>query len=213
MLVASSRSSSRRVLRLCELPRDVPPHVSKTRRRACCALLLSVVVVRKTVVVRTQRRRRRVVVVLVGGGVLTTVAISVAVAVAFGFAPTAAALRVASSNRAQRRRHISHNQRGYRDSYLKRHHRIIIISRIQKGEIIITLLYNNWSRCCFAKARSSFLSKKKFRVGKSSLSIYSVYIYRERVKAFWMTMIYIITSQHKEKGRKHHMKFRVLFFV
>ena len=68
---------------------------------------------------------------------------------------------------------ISHTTNAGRDSYLKRHR--IIISSVQKGEIIITLLYN-WS-WCFAKARSSFLSKKKFRVGKSSLSIYSVYIY------------------------------------
>ena len=190
VLVASSpRSSSRRVFRLCELPRDVPPHVSKTRRRACCALLLSVVVVvvRKTVVVRSTQRRlcRRVVVVLVGGGVLTTVAISVAVAVTFGFADGCCSQE--SPRRPTERNvvvHISHNQkRGYnRDSYLqKASHRIIIIIIISqiKGNTTNTLLYTNWSRgCCFAKkARSSFLSKKEVsRLGKSSLSLFSVYI-------------------------------------
>ncbi len=97
---------------------------------------------------------------------------------------------------------ISHTTNAGRDSYLKRHHRIIIISRVQKGEIIITLLYN-WS-WCFAKARSSFLSKKKFRVGKSSLSILCVYIYieRERVKAFWMMMIVNTKEEEKRKGEK-----------
>ena len=108
---------------------------------------------------------------------------------------------------------ISHTTNAGRDSYLKRHH-LASSSRVQKGEIIITLLYN-WSRCCFAAARSSFLSKKKRKVGKSSLSILCVYIYIERESKSVLDddVIYIIPSQHKEKGRKQrHMKFRVLFF-
>ena len=137
------------------------------------------------------------VVVLVGGGVLTTVAISVAVAVTFGFAPTAAALRVASSsNRAQRRRHISHNQkRGYRDSYLKRHHRIIIIiiSRIQKGEILLTLysiLIGRGGVVSQKKRVLLFSQKKKFRVSESRRFRYILYIYieRERERVKGMTM-------------------------
>ena len=89
---------------------------------------------------------------------------------------------------------ISHTINAGRDSYLKRHHRIII-SRIQKGEIILPLPYIMIGRGGVVSQKRVLLFSQK-RSGKSesrvAFDIFCVYIYiyreRERVKAFWMTM-------------------------